>query len=84
MNEEFPYSIELTVYGDPAGLMAALRALEPELGESDRTRVSIEMKKKKLVLMIAAADSTALRAGMNSYLRWLNEALDVFERTLER
>ena len=84
MTEEFPFSIELIATGDPIALDTALRTLEPEVGESDRTRVSVEKNGEKLILRICATDPIALRAGMNSYLRWLNEALDVFERAHEK
>ncbi|MCK4614577.1 MAG: hypothetical protein KAU14_07230, partial [Thermoplasmata archaeon] len=58
-------------------------SLKPETGITSRTKIELEMRDNELFLVITAKDSTALRAGINSYLRWLNEALEVYERTSE-
>jgi tRNA threonylcarbamoyladenosine modification (KEOPS) complex Pcc1 subunit len=79
MREEFPYSLDVTVRGDRRALETALRTLEPEMGDSDRTQAAISLDDDTLRLTIRATDPTALRAGMNSYLRWLSEALEVHE-----
>jgi len=42
-----------------------------------RTKVEIKNKKNKLVLSITADDVSALRAGINSYLRWIKTAVDM-------
>jgi tRNA threonylcarbamoyladenosine modification (KEOPS) complex Pcc1 subunit len=42
-----------------------------------RTKVEIKNKKGKLVLNIMADDVSALRAGINSYLRWIKTATDM-------
>ncbi len=47
-------------------------ALRPEVGrEIPRTRVSIVPGEKEIVLNIEASDLGALRAALNSYLRWI-------------
>lgn len=48
-------------------------ALHPEVGrEIPRTRVSIVPGEGEIVLNIEATDLGALRAALNSYLRWIN------------
>jgi len=42
-----------------------------------RTKVEIKNKKNKLILSITADDVSALRAGINSYLRWIKTAVDM-------
>ncbi len=49
-----------------------MRSLAPEVGrEIPRTRVKIEADAEAVVLRIYAADVSALRAALNSYLRWI-------------
>jgi len=42
-----------------------------------RTKVEIKNNKNKLVLNIIADDVSALRAAVNSYLRWIKTAVDM-------
>ncbi|HVO77967.1 MAG TPA: KEOPS complex subunit Pcc1 [Methanomassiliicoccales archaeon] len=57
-----------TVYG----------ALSPEAGrEIPRTKVRASMEAGKMVLRIDATDLSALRAALNSYLRWIMVAEEV-------
>ncbi len=42
-----------------------------------RTKVEIKNNKNKLVLNITADDVSALRAAVNSYLRWIKTAVDM-------
>ena len=47
-------------------------ALRPEVGrEIPRTRVSIVPGEREIILSIDASDIGALRAALNSYLRWI-------------
>ncbi len=49
-----------------------MRSLAPEVGrEIPRTRVEIEADAEAVILRIDAADVSALRAALNSYLRWI-------------
>ena len=55
------------------------QALKVESGrEIPRTKVEIKSK-KRLKMVIYGEDVHALRAAINSYLRWLNLAIDVVE-----
>ncbi|TET01412.1 MAG: hypothetical protein E3J80_01110 [Hadesarchaea archaeon] len=60
---------------------AVQRALRPEeaLPASTRCRVSIRRRKNVLCLQIDAEDTAALRAALNSFLRWTIVARDVIE-----
>lgn len=53
-------------------------ALSPELAERiPRTRVSVKSLEGEVVVEIEADDQNALRAALNSYIRWA----DVADRT---
>jgi KEOPS complex subunit Pcc1 len=53
-------------------------ALRPEVGrEIPRTRVSIIPGEKEVVLNIEASDLGALRAALNSYLRWIRVSEEI-------
>ena len=58
---------------------AVLRAsLAPEAGrEIPRSRVSVRGAGGVAEVVVDAEDSSALRAALNSYLRWAQVALDV-------
>ncbi len=57
-----------TVYG----------ALSPEAGRDiPRTKVRASMDNGSMVLKIEATDLSALRAALNSYLRWIMVAQEV-------
>ncbi len=50
-------------------------ALSPELAERiPRTKVAVKTQKGEVVVEIVADDQTALRAALNSYIRWTNVA----------
>ena len=44
-----------------------------------KTEVKLSVSGKKLFLEIKAKDISSLRAAINSYLRWINTALNVKE-----
>lgn len=56
-------------------------ALLPEVERptSDRSRVSVETGIDVVKISIEASDISALRAALNSYLRWIESILDVVE-----
>jgi len=61
-----------------------LGAVSPEVGrEIPRTRVKISSESGQVVLDIEASDLAALRAALNSYLRWIKVAEDVSRTTGE-
>lgn len=56
------------------------RALQPEAGrELPRAAVEITGSGSRVVVTIDAEDTAALRAALNSYLRWADVALRVRE-----
>jgi len=69
-------------------LEIVLKALKPETKSSPtpRSKVWVERRGNSLILRFEARDTVALRAAMNSYLRWIsliNETCSVLE-TLTR
>jgi len=57
----------------------ALQALQPETRTAPavRSRVQIRGEGKNLILSFEAKDTSALRAAINSYLRWVHLTKDV-------
>ncbi len=62
---------------DPDILEPVFRALYPETVRPTSRRVSIVLEKTEglIVFKFNAKDPTALRAALNSYLRWFSAAL---------
>lgn len=55
-------------------------SLRPEASRPlPRTRVSIRAEEDELRLEVVARDTSALRAALNSYLRWASTALKMIE-----
>jgi KEOPS complex subunit Pcc1 len=53
-------------------------AISPEAGrEIPRTRARASLEEGRMVLEIQAKDLSALRAALNSYLRWIKIAEDM-------
>lgn len=53
-------------------------SLNPEIRHKiPKTDIDISISKKTLLLNIEAKDVSSLRAACNSYLRWINTALNV-------
>jgi tRNA threonylcarbamoyladenosine modification (KEOPS) complex Pcc1 subunit len=56
------------------------RALKPEVhDEISRSKMRIEEENGELVISFEAEDVVALRAALNSYLRWAKLAIDTKE-----
>jgi KEOPS complex subunit Pcc1 len=57
------------------------KALEPEIRKTltRRSRVALAKEDDFLVLTVEARDTVALRAALNSYLRWINSITSVLE-----
>jgi KEOPS complex subunit Pcc1 len=71
-----------TLHFDSHSPQDLLRALGPELGrEIPKTRVDGLVEKGRVVLDIEATDLSALRAAINSYLRWVKITKDIEEFT---
>ncbi len=62
-------------------LKTLFEALRPETVRSlsPRSRVSMKLENSTLILEFEAQDTSALRASMNSYLRWINSMSKVLE-----
>lgn len=64
-------------------LQIVLVALKPETRiSSSRSKVQAEGKENRLTLIFEARDTSALRAALNSYLRWItviNDACSAME-----
>jgi tRNA threonylcarbamoyladenosine modification (KEOPS) complex Pcc1 subunit len=60
-------------------LKIVLGALEPETRTppSPRSRVKVEGRGSSLILSFEATDTSALRAAVNSYLRWVSLTNDM-------
>lgn len=55
-----------------------VESLKPEIKHKiPKTKAKISLSNKTLNLEIEAKDVSSLRAACNSYLRWINTALDV-------
>lgn len=53
-------------------------SLKPEVKHKiPKTDVELSVSKKELFLKIRARDTSSLRAACNSYLRWINTAINV-------
>ena len=66
----------ITYEGREAGVVR--EALRPEAGrEIPKAQVSIQGDGDSLIIHVVAEDTPALRAAVNSYLRWAQVALDV-------
>lgn len=65
-------------------LISLLKAIRPEVIKSgNRSKVKLDRDGSMLTLFVEAKDTIALRATLNTYLRWISstiEALDVIEK----
>jgi tRNA threonylcarbamoyladenosine modification (KEOPS) complex Pcc1 subunit len=53
-------------------------SLDPEIKHTiPKTNVEVSLSDKKFILKIEANDVSSLRAACNSYLRWINTAINV-------
>jgi KEOPS complex subunit Pcc1 len=60
-------------------------SLSPELGERiPRTIVRVEKREDEVVVKIEADDQNALRAALNSYIRWMNVAEETAKEAVRR
>ncbi len=63
-------------------LKSLMDALTPEIKRQVgvRSKVAIAANGLSLVLNVEAEDTIALRAALNTYLRWVNSTLNVLEK----
>jgi KEOPS complex subunit Pcc1 len=64
-----------------ASLRIILTALHPEVKKPSTTRSTVSLSRKDtcLVLRVRATDTVALRATLNTYLRWIGSIIDALE-----
>ena len=74
---------EVTVRGREGFIRILESSLRPEVERPSSTRTSASLKAEGSVLKleIIASDITALRAALNSYLRWVQSINEVLEKT---
>jgi KEOPS complex subunit Pcc1 len=70
---DLPVSAIVSILMDPGLLDAVKTALIPEAESpsSERSRTEVSIRGNELVIETFASDTTALRASLNSYLRWV-------------
>ena len=74
---------ELTVRTPYAKIVRG--SLSPEMGEKiPRTRIAVEGRENEIVIKIEADDQNALRAALNSYIRWMNVAEETAKEAVRR
>lgn len=68
-----PISAKVNIVLDPDLLDAMKTALIPEAESpsSERSRTEVRIQGNELVIETVASDTSALRASLNSYLRWV-------------
>jgi len=55
-----------------------LKSIDPEIrNKIPKIKVQVKLDKNKFFINISAYDTSSLRAAINSYLRWINTALEV-------
>jgi tRNA threonylcarbamoyladenosine modification (KEOPS) complex Pcc1 subunit len=79
--EEASAVLEFT-FRSPREVKAVHQALMPEetLPDSTRCRVWVSRRKNVLCLRVKAKDTAALRAALNSFIRWMIVARDMVEQ----
>ncbi|MFQ5758243.1 MAG: KEOPS complex subunit Pcc1 [Candidatus Bathyarchaeia archaeon] len=62
-------------------LKTVLNALKPETrkSSSSRSRTMVEEEEGKLIVSFEAKDTSALRAAINAYLRWISLTQNILE-----
>jgi tRNA threonylcarbamoyladenosine modification (KEOPS) complex Pcc1 subunit len=76
-----PVFAEITIDmpGDLVDVIEGSLVPEVERPTSERSNVDVVAREGKLVIRIKASDVAALRAAVNSYLRWVGAILDVVD-----
>lgn len=58
------------------------KSLLPEMDRNiPRTKVNLREDENSITIEIQAKDTSALRAALNSYLRWIKVTVDTYEET---
>ncbi len=80
LSESAHAEIRIVDLGEASEIILGALAPEAESPSSTRSRVDLRSIGEDLVMSFDAEDTVALRASMNSYLRWVEGILDVFRR----
>ena len=80
-NHDAPVTATVSIELNPMLLEAVNTALIPEseTPSSDRSETSITVEGNLLIIQTRASDTTALRASLNSYLRWVQGIQSIVE-----
>jgi tRNA threonylcarbamoyladenosine modification (KEOPS) complex Pcc1 subunit len=71
--------VAIDVTGGLVNVIEGSLVPEVERPTSDRSFVDVSVEEGKLMIRIEASDVAALRAAINSYLRWVSTILDVVD-----
>lgn len=57
------------------------KSLEPEISynPNDRSKTTMRLDDNKIIITINARDVTALRASINSYIRWIKLSVEILK-----
>ena len=61
------------------GVIETALVPEAETPSSDRSKTEVMIEENYLVIVTHASDTTALRASLNSYLRWVDGIQNIVE-----
>jgi tRNA threonylcarbamoyladenosine modification (KEOPS) complex Pcc1 subunit len=71
-------NIEITLSDEIINIVKESLLPETETPSSDRSSVELNIVEGGLILVFNASDISALRAAMNSYLRWIQGIINMF------
>ena len=80
-NPDAPVNATISILLNPRLLEAVNIALKPESESpsSERSQTHVEIIDNHLVIHTTASDTSALRASLNSYLRWVQGIQNIVE-----
>ena len=72
--------VTLSMPTNLVGIMGSSLKPEVEQPSSERSKVTVDSGESIMEILIEASDVSALRAALNSYLRWVDAILDVISK----
>ncbi len=86
-NDNMDKHAEVRIQSTPKMTDIIIQSLSPELNRTS-SRIAIELKGSpggdQLILAVKAQDVNALRAALNSYLRWIKCAIEINQELLDK
>ncbi|MCS7135568.1 MAG: KEOPS complex subunit Pcc1 [Nitrososphaerota archaeon] len=79
MERHLKVRISIPINENASEVIARALKIEADSLSSKRVTVRLEASDNFLNLELNASDLTAMRAGINSFLRWIDAALQVYE-----